>query len=446
MIKRLPSLKVHTWLIVVTIIAMVERIALYLLYRPVSYNDTASYKRLADAILAGWKAYDGTRTPGYPFFLALLGGDERVYAAQLFLGFLTTLLLFYVAWRISGLNWLAGLAALAHTLNPQQIFFEADLLTESLTTFLIILSIASLTWIYFSNKPALWKVLGVGLLTGLASGCAALTRPLFIFVPFWMAFFLVVFWHAYTRIRWGGALMIGLAGALVLGLWLYFIYSRFDMLSLTTMTGFHLVQHTGLFFEYVPDQYAVIRDVYLQYRAEQIATTGSPGNAIWAAIPALQQASGLNFYDLSRLLTKISIQLIINHPWLYLKNVILGWFWFWKAPVYYLADSFRFAWLGTLSKWINVGWRGALIILNIVFVSGSMVLVLKNVRRILGMNNFFWFLLGTIWLTSISQTLLDHGDNPRFLVPVQSLVVLVVFYWGTKLILFLRKKDANFSA
>jgi hypothetical protein len=62
------------------------------------------------------------------------------------------------------------------------------------------------------------------------------------------------------------------------------------------------------------------------------------------------------------------------------------------------------------------------------------------------MNNFLWFLLGTIWLTSIAQTLLDHGDNPRFLVPVQSLVVLVVFYWGTKLILFLRKKDANLSA
>jgi hypothetical protein len=446
MIKRFVSLKVQTWLTVVTVIAMVERIALFLLYRPVSFSDTASYRHLAETILAGWGAYDGTRTPGYPFFMALFGGDERVYATQLFFGFLTTLLLFYVAWRISGLSWLAGLVALAHTLNPQQIFFEADLLTESLTTFLIILSIGFLTWMFFSNKPTLWKVLGLGLLAGLAGGAAALSRPLFIFIPFWMAFFLLVFWHVHPRIRWGGALIIGLAGTIVIGLWVYFIYSRFGMLSLTTMTGFHLVQHTGLYFEYVPDQYAVIRDVYLQYRTAQIAATGSPGNTIWAAIPALQQATGLSFYDLSRLLTNISIQLIITHPWLYLKNVILGWFWFWKAPVYYMADSFRFAWLGTLSKWINLGWRGILIILNIGFVGGSIGLVLKKVREIPGMNGLLWFSLGTIWLTSIAQTFLDHGDNPRFMVPVQSLVLLVVFCWGTKLFMFLRKKDANLSA
>jgi hypothetical protein len=35
-------------------------------------------------------------------------------------------------------------------------------------------------------------------------------------------------------------------------------------------------------------------------------------------------------------------------------------------------------------------------------------------------------LLGNIWIASILQTLIDHGDNPRFLVPLQSLVVLWV--------------------
>jgi hypothetical protein len=73
-------------------------------------------------------------------------------------------------------------------------------------------------------------------------------------------------------------------------------------------------------------------------------------------------------------------------------------------------------------------------------------LVLKKVRQIPGMNGLLWFSLGTIWLTSIAQTFLDHGDNPRFMVPVQSLVLMVVFCWGTKLIMFQRKKDANLSA
>jgi 4-amino-4-deoxy-L-arabinose transferase-like glycosyltransferase len=443
MIKRIASLKARTWLTLVTGIALVERISLYWLYRPVSYDDTASYHRSAEAILAGWGAYDGTRTPGYPLFLALFGADERVYAAQLFVGFLTTLLLFYITWRISGRGWLAGLVALAHTLNPQQIFFEADLLTEALTTFLIILSIAFLIGMLYSKNPVLWKTLGLGLLTGLAAGWAALTRPLFFFVPFWMAFFLLVFWRVKPRIRWGGALLVGLSGAFVLGLWVNFIHQRFNTFSLSTMTGFHLVQHTGLFFEYVPDEYATIRDVFLQYRAEQIAATGSPGNAIWAAIPALEKASGLSFYSLSSVLTKISIQLIVTHPVLYLKNVILGWFWFWKVPIYYSADSFRFTWLGTISKWINLGWRVGMILINIAFVGGSVTLAWKRVRRNLRMDLFLWLLLGLLWLTSIAQTLLDHGDNPRFEAPVQSLVVLIVAYWGTQLILSLRKKDEN---
>jgi hypothetical protein len=31
-----------------------------------------------------------------------------------------------------------------------------------------------------------------------------------------------------------------------------------------------------------------------------------------------------------------------------------------------------------------------------------------------------------VWLISILQTLLDHGDNPRFLVPMQMVVIFVV--------------------
>ncbi len=240
--------------------------------------------------------------------------------------------------------------------------------------------------------------------------------------------------------------MVGLSGAVVLGLWINFIHQRFHIVGLTTMTGFHLVQHTGLFFEYVPDEYATIRDVYLHFRTEQIAATGSPGNAIWDAIPALEKATGLSFVDLSRVLTKISIQLIIDHPLMYLKNVILGWIWYWKVPVYYKADSFRFPWLGTFSKWIILGWRGALVFLNLGFVSGSVLLVWKQVRRILRMDVCLGLLLGMLWLTSIAQTFLDHGDNPRFLVPEQSLVVLIVFYWGTQLFLSLRKKNEKLSA
>jgi hypothetical protein len=40
-----------------------------------------------------------------------------------------------------------------------------------------------------------------------------------------------------------------------------------------------------------------------------------------------------------------------------------------------------------------------------------------------------WFgvaLAGTVLVASVVQTLVDHGDNPRFLVPLQAVVFLVV--------------------
>ena len=333
----LENLRIRTWLSIVVAISLIERTLLYTLYRPVVYNDTGGYRRAADAILAGWANLDGTRTPGYPVFMALFGPDERVYLAQLVLGLATTLLVFYLGWRVSRKGWFGALAALVHTFNLGQIFFEANLISESLTTFFIVFSLALMAWLLFTDaKRPLWQVLLVSLAAGLTAGLATLTRPLFVFLPFWAAFFLLVFWRkALVKVRWGAALSAGLAGILVIGAWMNFLYQRFGVVSLSVMTGYNLIQHTGLFFEYVPDEYAGIRDTYIQFRNQRITDTGVPGNAIWDAIPVLEKVSGLGFIPLSNLLAKISIQLILKHPFLYLRNVWTGWLWFWKVPVYW---------------------------------------------------------------------------------------------------------------
>ena len=144
MIKFFRDLKTSSWLAVVILVAATERFLLYIFYRPVSYNDTATYRRLAGQVAQGWDHFEASRMPGYPFFLSLVGPDEHVYTVQLVLGFLTSLLFFYIGWRVTGKGWFAGLAALAHTLNLQQLFIEADLLTEPLTTFFIALALAGM--------------------------------------------------------------------------------------------------------------------------------------------------------------------------------------------------------------------------------------------------------------------------------------------------------------
>jgi hypothetical protein len=384
--------------------------------------------------------------------MALVGSDQRVYLAQLLLGLLVSLLLFWVAWHMTANAWLAGAAALAHTLNLGQLFFEANLLTETLTTFWLVLALAGTLLLLSRPQPSIWLAGGIGL----ASALAAITRPLFIYLPFWLLLFVI--WHAarsasrqpaspwlakvFTRRVWVSLIAVLIPTVLILGGWFYFIHARFHMWSLSTMTGYHMIQHAGNYFEYLPDEYAALRDTYLKYRQAHIAEYGTQTNTIWEAIPEMQKVSGLTFYDLSRTLSRLSIWLIVRHPGLFLRNVLEGWWMFWRAPVYWQAEAFRLPLLAQVAQPVVLVERGLLVAANLVFVVASLpalfvkwVMPVEAARRL-----FLWCLVGTIWIGSVVQSLLDHGDNPRFLVPMQSLVVLWLLWFAARIWLAVRKK------
>jgi hypothetical protein len=446
------------WLIITVVIALLERILVVLFYQPVSYSDTSSYRRLADTVLHGFVNYDGTRTPGYPVFLALVGSDRHVWLVQLLLGFIATLLLFYIGWKLTDEAWFGGLIALAHTLNLGQLFFESDLLTESLTTFLLVLTMTGvLIWLLNQKYRTIW----LAFLLGFSSTLTMLVRPLFIYLPFLILIFLWVVNRqvsAGQKIKaekstedasvstlkpahpWQMSLALLIPVVILLGEWVSFIHRQFGDWSLTTMTGYHLVQHTGNFFEYVPNEYASVRDTYIKYRDEHIAQYGTQTNTIWEAIPEMSRVSGYSFYALSRVLTRISIQLILEHPFLYAKSVASGWWLFWRTSFYWSADALKLPWLAGGLNVATLLQRGVLFLVNLAFILASLFFMFSEGLGILrhkpmnfrvrfsnpAQKIFFWFLLANIWLTSILQTLLDHGDNPRFLVPLQSSVVLWV--------------------
>ena len=48
---------------------------------------------------------------------------------------------------------------------------------------------------------------------------------------------------------------------------------------------------------------------------------------------------------------------------------------------------------------------------------------------------------GLIWLSSVAQTLPDHGDNPRFLIPLQSWVVFCVLWLAWSAIQSLKRQS-----
>jgi hypothetical protein len=356
-----------------------------------------------------------------------------------------TALLFYIGWQITQRGWFGGIVALAHCLNMGQLLFEPNLLSETASTFWITLSVAGVVvWLYNSRwrKGAPGVLLGIGV--ALCASMVWLTRTLFIYLPFWIVFFLILVrirddHFPYKQIRLPGSVRLPVFAYIlpviaILAIWVGWIKYRFGDWALTTMTGYHMVQHTGLFFEYVPDEYAGLRDIFLKYRDLQFQAHGSPANAIWDAIPEMQQVSGLSFYDLSRTLQRISTRLILAHPFLYLQNVIQGWWFFWRAPVYWQPEALRWPIFAPLLESAALVSRLSVFALNLAFVIGSPATLIASLRKRYNPPPVLWFIAGSVWIASILQTLADHGDNPRFLVPLQSLVVLWVFFTVSQLI------------
>ena len=441
-------------------VALLVRLALWLNYSAVAFSDTASYRRSASSILNYFAHYDGTRTPGYPAFLALVGEDSNVWLIQMILGVLISLILFYLGWQLSGRGWFAALLSLAHTLNLGQLFFEAHLLTETLTTFYLAVTLLAVSLLLRQKARFQW---GLALSASLAGSLALLTRPLFVFLPVWVGVFTTwvlsnsTFLNRGLRWRTGFARLavFAMPVLLLVGGWVLFIHQRFGDLGLTTMTGYHLVQNTGDYFEYVPDEYAELRDTYIQYRDAKIAASGNQTNTIWDAIPEMSRVSGLNFYQLSHTLARISVRLILEHPELFLANVIEGWWLFWIAPVYWSPAAIQSPGLVGIISGLVIAQRVILVTTNIVFVAGSLLWALvsilpsKIIERLPGLfchlrlasqsgdntkRLFLLFTASTIWFASILQCLLDHGDNPRFLVPLQSFVVLWVAWFILQLV------------
>ena len=415
---------------------LLARLGIWLAYRPVVYADTRTYLRLArDLQRGGLEAYDGTRVPGYPLIALALGGEhERMWLLNLALGWAFSLLLFWMAWRLTRSPGLALTLGMLYNLIPGQFLFESNLLTETPTAFAVALSLALL--LAFNGAGAPRRRLGLAFALGVAASLAGLLRPLFFLLPAWLLPFVVLGGRAgqatgETPSRIGRRLLecgaFSLAPLALLGGWIAFIYGAYGMLAPTTMGGYHLVQHTGAFFELLPDEEATVRDIYLRYRDERIAERGNQANTIWEAIPELSRATGMSFFDLSREMQRLSLDLMRDHPQLYLRSAAEGWLLYWIAPPYWDPAAMRPEGLRALFELLTPIGRALSVACNLVFLALSAAWTFgRRARRRLRPHRHALAVAGLILVTSLAQTLVDHGDNARFLVPMQMLVFYAV--------------------
>jgi hypothetical protein len=191
----------------------------------------------------------------------------------------------------------------------------------------------------------------------------------------------------------------------------------------STMTGYRLAQHVGSVMEDAPDRYRVLRDIFLAHRAQLVAETGSPINAIWAAIPDMERATGLPYGRLSLEVNAMSLAVARRHPMVLARSIATAWAWFWSRPMYLIpAEAHPPSALAALRlvAWVE---RPVGLALNFALLAIALAcLVRPAIRRRLPLPALL--AVAATLTGSVVQAVAEHSDNGRFAVPFLPLVVI----------------------
>jgi hypothetical protein len=201
-----------------------------------------------------------------------------------------------------------------------------------------------------------------------------------------------------------------------------------DYFGLQTVSGYGITNHSGRFMESASDEHAMIRDIYLKHRQQNIERTGSHSMTIFLAKSEMLEKTGLDEVALSRQLAKISFELFMKEPSLYLRGVGEAWLDFWRVRLD-IGENFTVpaAREVTYAVWRVERWL--LMLTNLFAVLACVWIFARDVaRRFQGRVGLSipLIIVCTIVTGSVLQALAEYGENPRYAVPTQSIAVLLV--------------------
>jgi hypothetical protein len=187
--------------------------------------------------------------------------------------------------------------------------------------------------------------------------------------------------------------------------------------------------------EKAPERYADIRDIYLKYRKERLQESKTHSMTIWMARQEIKDKTGMSDVALSNELTKLSLELFTKYPALYARSVAEAWASFWTVPNYWELEKVDNS---SVVNFLNSVWkteRYALIAMNFVFLFvGGYAIIEGMVNRCKGTTGLDISLILSCVVISASglQAMLEFGENGRYSIPTQPLVVSVVLitFWA----------------
>ena len=419
-------------LIILFILAVAVRLFFVIEYDPGLRNDSIgmkgpsfvplSYRSLAMGILNQDLTHDvGARSPGYPAVIAasfyLFGVDN--YEAIVLIQTLFGVIIFFASYWLWSQLYGKSLAALAATavtaFEPALVLAEDQILSETLTVMLLILSLALLINAVRREKPSAW----IALSCGLCVAWLALTRPAFqLIIPLYVLYILIVLRHKMKAPpAWASVLLFTAVSVLPVIGWNTFNYHRFGYFTLMTTQGYILSTHTIPLIGGHPEKYGEVSDIA---RILDNYHQTVEGQSIWLAYPEIMEKRQVSFVEGSRLVQELSYQVIIDNLASYLRSVLHSISGFWTGrldPLSEFENSFLFKITSALydfSHSIGVFLFFFVIILDLIRPKRWLEPVV--LERVL--------MVSLIALVCVSSTVPIAFENARYKIPLHPLI------WG----------------
>lgn len=378
--------------------------------------DTDGYILAAQSIARlDFSNYDGKRTPIYPMLMLLGGMDWDVIRwMQALLGIAIASMMFGIAWHRTRNVTASFVVGLLCSLALSELAFEQVIYSETLCTFWIVLSVFTYQRICDFEFPRIFEVA----LLGLTAALAGMTRPMFLFLgPLYFILMIV-------GVRSAGIMRnsIVLAPTLVLALgWSMVNKHVVNYFGVTTTTGYNLSNHSGAFMELAPKRYSAIRDIYLRYRTWQIPRLGTHAMTIWYAEGEIRRATGLSYAELSKQLTRMSLEMFVEHPLLYLESVARAWGRCWGFGIHGLLGNYRDLVRPSVYLAMSaLGW------LQVVIDAMFLLIASSSIWRWLRGHMAFDFdlvVIAIVLMGSMAQAFMEYGENVRYLAPLVPLAI-----------------------
>jgi len=365
---------------------------------------------------------------------------RTLFFVSLLLHFASIWLLASVLYRV-GVGKLVLMVFALLLLLPPYVEFAAYVLTENLSE--VVLVTGFVTFIYWTlNKKVIWITT-----SALTFGYAALTHPIYQFLPLAIAGYLLIVsllfnWTPMKRkeaIRGSLILVCGLI--VLLGGYSYVGYRSIGYFGLTSPSlGQHLSQKTFRVLERLPDEYGAVRETLIRGRdlrvVEAVDHTGY--DYIFATLPELIKVTGLSKTELSGYLLQINLLLIRKAPLQYLQEVV------WSFGSYWFPTSGELA--NFNSRFVQLLWAVIQFFLiggfffNMFLLIGAAIYIrmcmrvspLKNLQPVsqieaIQLQSFIYSLAATIVTYSVVITCLIQVGQPRYRVPTEALIVFMLF-------------------